>query len=87
MNPVPSEARLMEACRFAASRHPGVSAEEIRRNPPGRQPRHIVAARWEAWRLLREWGYCALPIARRWGCDHTSILNAWGRLKRSREAA
>lgn len=81
---VPSEERLIEACRIASERHPGVSVAEIR-GP--RKPRRIAHARWTAWRVLREWGYGASPIARRWGCDHTTILNAWGTLKRVREAS
>lgn len=87
MNAVPSEARVLEACRIATRLHPGVSITEIRETGKRRQPQPIVDARWEAWRVLREWGYGAAPIARRWGCDHTSILNAWGTLKRVREAA
>lgn len=36
-----------------------------------------MAARWAVWRELYEVGGFGLnPIARSWGCDHTSIANA-----------
>ena len=39
----------------------------------------VVEARWEAWRRLRAtYGYA--PIARAWGCHHTTVIHAMRQL-------
>ena len=35
-----------------------------------------VQARWSLWRAQREAGYTLQQIARAWGCNHSSIVNA-----------
>lgn len=55
----------------------GISYSDIRSLHVDRAPGRIVAARWRVWRRLCEVdGFCGYAVARAWGCDPTSILNA-----------
>lgn len=37
---------------------------------------NTVAKRWALWKTQRAMGYTVQQIARAWGCNHTSIVNA-----------
>ena len=36
----------------------------------------VVAKRWALWKVQREQGYTLQQIARAWGCNHSSVVNA-----------
>jgi hypothetical protein len=72
--PMPSRARVAEAVA-AASACTGIPVAVIL--DPTRRQAPAVSARWLAWRRLHEVdGFGFAPIARVWGCDHTTIINA-----------
>lgn len=76
---VPSPSRVLSHVA-AVARETGVHPAAIlssRRTPA------VLAARWAVWRELHELdGFGFAPIARAWGCDHTTVMNAkrrgWG---------
>jgi hypothetical protein len=72
MSATPAPPRVAAAIAQAAEIS-GVSPAEIR--SASVVPR-VVAARWQAWRVLSEAGFGLAPIGRAWGCDHTTILYA-----------
>lgn len=58
----------------------GISVKDLR---SAKRTRKVCRARWLAWRQLHDVdGYGFAGIARAWGCDHTSVMNAkaqgWG---------
>lgn len=59
----------LDVVHRAAARHGVTSADVCSR----RRHRSTVAARHEAWRILREAGYSTPEIARVFGVDHSSV--------------
>lgn len=54
---------------------------------PGRPPRMAARAKHAAWAELREFGYSWCEIARPWGADHTTVMDAVKRILANKEAA
>lgn len=71
--PRPSKAKV-EAAVAAVSAATGISPAVIRSDT---RALPVINARWAVWRDLHEvQGFGFSPIARVWGCNHASIINA-----------
>lgn len=73
-----TEKAIDETCAYVALQY-GVRAKDLRSKMRNKK---LKTARWEAWRRLARPDVSILAIARRWPCDHTSILYGLGRVKK-----